>query len=184
MEGKTLATFNVILDCAGLVTALVLVVLVVSKTDRSLATYYVLPLILLCVHVYGNTVQELELGPVWIRNHLHNVGVAGLSLTVGPCFNLRDIKRDRQLGYSQRHIVNYTMNFTLGYWFIATAFGFVQEIVTVTILDGLARRAGYSGKLDWFDLSSYAIGATIVTLNHLWFRRRILAKLRQEPCVR
>ena len=164
--------FNVILDCAGFLVVLGLVTTIVSETDKSLARYFILPMILLCTHVYGNTVQELELGPEWIRNHLHNAGVAGMSLTVGLCFNLRDMKRDPRLGCDTPQIMKSTMNQTLYYWLAASAFGILQEIATVAIWGEESRRAGYSGKLDWFDMSAYAIGATIVTLNHLWFRSR------------
>lgn len=172
--------FNVIFDCAGFLVVLGLVTTIVSETDKSLARYFILPMILLCAHVYGNTVQELELGPEWIRNHLHNAGVAGMSLTVGLCFNLRDMKRDRRLGYDTSQIMKITMSQTLYFWLAASVFGVLQEIVTVAIWGEESRRAGYSGELDWFDMSAYAIGAIIVTLNYLWFRSRIPTRVQWQ----
>lgn len=103
-----------------------------------------------------------------------------MSLTVGLCFNLRDMKRDRRLGYDTSQIMKITMSQTLYFWLAASVFGVLQEIVTVTIWGEESRRAGYSGELDWFDMSAYAIGAIIVTLNYLWFRSRIPTRVQWQ----
>lgn len=176
-KADQLSYFNVIVDCAGFVAALGLVITVIAKTDKSLGGYFVIPVVLLCVHVYGNTVQELELGPAWVRNHLHNVGVASLSLTWGSCLILRDIKRKRLAGYDKPHIIRHSLSTSFCYWLLLATLGAIQEVLTVVIWGENARAAGYSGEIDWFDLSAYAIGSAIITLNYLWFKPRILAKV-------
>ncbi len=178
-------SFNVAIDCSGLVAAIVLTAIIVAKTDRSLTSFFVVPLILLGVHVYGNTVQELQLGPEWIRNHLHNTGVAGLSLIWSQTLSLSRMSSYRGLGYAQRRIktAQTAMNMSLYYWSFSTLTGFGIEILTVTIWGDDYKAKGYSGELDWFDLSAYAIGATIVTLNYLWFKPRILKKMQRRHIV-
>ncbi len=173
---------NVLLDCAGFVVTLGLVSALIRKTGKPLTPYFIAPMILLAVHVYGNTVQELELGPEWIRNHLHNTGVAGLSLIFALGFALRDMKPDEQLSQNELCInwARYAMNQSWYYWLLASAFGVTQEIVTVAIWGEHAKAMGYSGKVDWFDLSAYAIGVIVVTANHLLLKPRVLTRMQQR----
>lgn len=173
---------NVLFDCAALIVAVALVTILTMKTSKLLASFFVLPLTLLGVHVYGNTVQELGLGPEWIRNHLHNMGVAGISI-IGALFALLTMRTQR--GYTRSHIetARYAMNMVLCYWLISSGVGVGIEILTVTIWGANVEAAGYSGKLDWFDLSAYAVGAIIVIANYAWLKPRILTKMRQQDSV-
>jgi hypothetical protein len=182
-----LPNINVLLDVAALVVVIGLAVGVIAKTSKSLTSYFVLPVTLLGVHVYGNTVQELELGPEWIRNHLHNTGVAGLSLIVALFFVLLEWKKRYnhfESGLRRVRVAQSAMNHVLYYWTFSTVFGVGQEIVAVTIWGESSKAAGYSGKLDWFDLSAYAIGMLIVTLNYLRLKPRIIAKMQRQYGVR
>ena len=182
MKPLTDQYLNVVLDCAGLVVAIVLTTIVVSKTSKSLASFFILPAILLGVHVYGNTVQELELGPEWIRNHLHNTGVAGISMIWAMFFTLLSMRPNARFTRNQMRIktARYAMNMSLFYWIFSTCTGVAIEILTVTIWGEDSKAAGYSGELDWFDLSAYAVGLTIVVTNYLWLKPRVIAKMRQR----
>lgn len=180
---RALSIISVLVDVEALVVAIGFVVAVIIQSNKSLTSYFVLPVALLGVHVYGNTVQELELGPEWIRNHLHNTGVAGLSMIVALIYALVEKQwRYGHLPQAARRIklARSAMNQVLWYWLISAGSGISLEIVTATIWDEGAKAAGYSGKLDWFDLSAYLVGALIVTLNHLWFKRRIIAKMQRR----
>jgi hypothetical protein len=170
---------NIYLDFSLLIIALCLVAAVIVCTARAILRFFFVPTTLFGIHVYGNTMQELAIGPELLRNHLHNLGVAGISMLFALMATL--IIRSLPLKLAPHEWRDKTarkaMDLTTRYWLVASALIVINEILEVTIWREDMIAKGYSGQFDWFDTLAYGIGALVIVANHYYIKPVVLARL-------
>lgn len=143
----------------------------------------IMPLSLMWVHVVGNYMQEQHWGPIWMQNHLHNLGVSSavLASAAGMTF-WATRKYPAQWGPKEIYVA--ARAFTGGVlmsWILGTIMCVTYEVLNVTIWRADAIKQGYSGRMDWPDMIAYAIGLGLMILNHIKIRPVALARMRKEP---
>lgn len=146
----------------------------------------IMPLSLMWVHVVGNYMQEQHWGPIWMQNHLHNLGVSSTVLVLATYVTLWVMyKRRAQWGPKVIYVAAQAFaNGVLASWIIGTLICVAYEVLNVTIWRADAIKQGYSGRMDWPDMIAYAIGLGLMILNHIKIRPVVLARMRKELNLR
>lgn len=134
--------------------------------------YMVVPILLIGVHVAGDAMQERHIGPDWIQNHLHNVGAVGTALN-SVTLAILLIKQGSNQEIWRYRVADAIMWLTPRYWVAGTLAAIGMELYIITFSREQMIAAGYSGRLDYADVSAYLMGLAIVLLNHHIMRPRI-----------
>ncbi len=166
-----LATFNTIILC-----------LYLAIFSRRIVPYLITPATLMWIHVIGNAMQEQNTGPEWARNHLHNLGVASCCMMAGSVLIPIARYRFRYATYVQTCMAVAKGALTglfLG-WSIGVVVCCIYEVLMVTSWRTQSLAQGYSGRLDWPDISAYFIGEALMLINFLVVMPRVLRKERRR----
>lgn len=124
--------------------------------------FFATPVALAAVHTVGDCMQTLNLGPEWVQNHLHNLGVCGLATLLSLAGNKKRLSiKVIQVLMRRMSIVAVAL----------TILAILYEILLVTTLKQSSVAKGYSGSLDWIDISAYLVGLALMLANHFafWF---------------
>mgnify|MGYP001310674928 CR=1 FL=1 len=152
---------------------LTLCIIGVSKIyGGNLWKFFLVPCTLLWIHTIGNTLQELQLGPKWVQNHLHNLGVA--NLTIGCAIVHAIIKVRWNPNYEKSYKLEVYLPWcTIWYHLAGTAICILEELRQITIAREEYIARGYSGNLDIGDMIAYGLGFIIMLINHFSLRNKI-----------
>ncbi|HKX23706.1 MAG TPA: hypothetical protein VJM46_00565 [Candidatus Saccharimonadales bacterium] len=150
----------------------------VSRANKLVIVYLIPPVVLMWVHVVGNAMQEQSVGPLWARNHLHNLGVASCMMLVGLWLVPYIMRRNAGLSWSAWRIkqAGAVMTGVFAGWTLGTIVCGGYEVLMITIWREQTLAEGYSGSLDWIDMSAYAIAEAIMIINFLRVRPWVLKK--------
>lgn len=146
------------------------------KTKGQLTGYMIVPVLLIWVHVIGNGMQETDNGPEWAQNHLHDLGVATFALMqMQIYFGLRHRMSLYSPGYDA-DLPMMVMRFVIGSHLVGTLMCIGYKISQVTVFHEDTLAKGYSGQLDFGDISMFVLGFLIIVANHFALRGQVLRK--------
>lgn len=145
-----------------------------------LSSYFLVPVGLVWVHVLGEHMQDNNIGPEWVQNHLHNAGSPGRLLGYVGLVLLFTSPTLASRNYARFRVVDLTMKAVVVLWGLGTLGCVVFEIKEVLFFKERLIADGYSGELDLGDMLAYGIGLSLVLLNYFFMRPIILRKVRQK----
>ena len=148
-----------------------------------LRTYFIVPIALSALHLVGNEMQEREIGPEWIQDHLHNAGIAAGSCSAVAIYLLArgQFKEEWKPGDNPL-LAPMTIAFIPRWHGAVTLFLILLEVVQVVVNRDSMMARGYSGAVDVGDIVAYLIGFAVIVANHAALRRSVLREPEESSC--
>lgn len=171
-----LSSLGPVMDLPIAATTTILLLYFIGKINKLLTKYLVLPLLLMWLHVAGSTLQDSNLGPEWVQNHLHNLGAAATFMMFGLWRLNKLSDRYMLLNRMSRTRANTKalMVCTLQGWTVGVIVGCGIEVLMVTAGRANAVQQGYSGAMGWMDIGAYVISEVLILINYYRLAPRVL----------
>lgn len=182
LERQRSLTTTTMIDISLALLNSVVLYLNVLRANKWVLVYLITPVALMWVHVVGNAMQEQGVGPLWARNHLHNLGVASCLMMVGLWFLPYMMRKYMYASYRVQRMkqTDSVMTGVLLGWTLGTVVCAGYEILMITVWREKTLAEGYSGSLDWLDISAYAIAEAIMIINYLRVRPWVQGRVRRQ----
>jgi hypothetical protein len=166
------------------VVVAILIMWFLINTNRNangmLKKYLIVPVILIWVHVVGNALQENNIGPEFVRGHLHDIGVAAMWCMLGLMYLLR-IPISGALNYqSTITTVNSVLKFTIPLHGVTTILCIGYKVSQVTLFRKEYIAKGYSGMLDVVDVAALILGFLIMVVNHFALSGSVRRQMKRD----
>jgi hypothetical protein len=148
----------------------------VQLLNKLLLKYMSAPIALMWVHVAGSLLQDNNHGPEWVQNHMHNLGAAAMFMMFGLLrLNKMSDRYMRKTGRSSHYAnTKAIMVCVLQGWTVGVIVGCGIEVLMITALRDSTIQQGYSGALDWFDISAYLVSEALIVLNYYKIAPKVL----------
>lgn len=144
-----------------------------NQQSRVLKSHCVAPLSLVFVHIIGYALQEFNIGPEYVQNHLHNLGavaIVPMSFIASITITLWGLRPWESRNEIAKKII---LKYEIPLYSVSCLACIILEIMQVTVFRQKALAMGYSGDFDFIDSICYVLGFLIVVVNHYAHKKKL-----------